>query len=169
MKQSRFFLIFAAMVLAQALASGCLNLSRFIMLSILPSLIVCLPLKWRPWFGVLLAFVAGLAVDFLGTGMLGLSSMALMPVALLRDRFFELLFGDEVFARSEDVPLSRQSGGKVFIVTALSSALYMLVAVWAEAAGTCPFGFLLLRWALSTAVSALVGYFVVNLLFSDKR
>lgn len=168
MKTSRLVTYCLALVLFQVVISSFLDVWPYLSLSLLPLLIVCIPPKVNSWTLLLIAFAAGVAVDFLSTGMLGLCSIALLPVAFLKTGAFRLVFGDEIFARDNNIPLARQSVDKIVLVTFLAVAVYFFIYVWVETAGTRPFWFCATKWALSTLVSTLVSVFCFNILFTDK-
>ena len=79
-----FTLAYLILVVAQVLICNYFHVTQYVMLSILPAMILCLPPKCGTTASLLIAFVTGLAVDFLADGVPGLNAMALLPVAMLR-------------------------------------------------------------------------------------
>lgn len=168
MKNSQFFLFYFFLMLAQVLICAFLDLSQYVVLSILPMLVMCIPIIFDTWAIVIIAFVTGFLVDFLSTGMLGETSIALMVVAFIRNPLLLALYGDEILTRRDGVPLSRQGGLKIFLTLLLFTAVYFLIFVWVDAAGTRPFWFNLVRWLSSTVASSLVALVTMDLLFTEK-
>ena len=103
MKSSRFFAIYLCYVLLQVLLCNYLNLTYYLTLSILPVLVLLIPVRYSTITAMLIAAASGFLVDFLGDGVLGLNMLALIPVGLVRNGLLNLVFGQEVFAHKEDV------------------------------------------------------------------
>ena len=82
--------------LAQAALWNYANFSQYLLIVFLPAMLLCLPIGRSPVHTMAVAFVTGLLMDFLVTGQLGLTSLALVPVALLRRPVIRLVFGAEL-------------------------------------------------------------------------
>ena len=120
----KYFLLF----LAQAVLWNYFNFSQYIVIAILPAMILCLPISRSTAEAMLIAFVTGVAMDFLVTGQLGLTSFALVPVALIRRGVISLVFGSELFARGEELSV-RRLGWLKFVPAVLLIAV-ACCAVW---------------------------------------
>ena len=83
MKNS-FALTYILLTVAQMILSNYFHFTPFMMMTILPVMVFCIPTKIDSVRAMLIAFVTGLAVDFFAEGTLGLNAMSLVPVALLR-------------------------------------------------------------------------------------
>ncbi len=164
MKDYRFIIVFASLALVQVVMCNFVNLSRFVVLSILPALVLMLPTRWDNIRMMLTAFVLGFAVDFFSTGMLGLTSFALVPVALSRGFITGLLFGDELESREGELSVTRFGILKFILATLILCAIYFLLYVWIDAAGTMKFWECALRFLLSTLLSTPVCVLVAKLL-----
>ena len=113
---------------------------------------------------LLLASVSALAVDFFTNGVLGLSICALLPVAFARNALIRLVFGTELLSRQEDISIHKQGPAKVLLAILLATALFFLIYIPVDCAGTRPAGFMALRMLLSTILSTAVSYYVAGLL-----
>lgn len=164
MKQYRFVIVFVLLVMVQVVMCNFLNLSRYAVLSYLPVMIMMLPLRWRAIPMMAFAFALGFITDFFSTGMLGLTSVALVPVGLARGGIISIMFGDELGAREGELSLSRFGIPKFVLATLLLCALYFIVYVWADSAGTMTFWQGALRFLLSTLISTPVCVFVATIL-----
>ena len=164
MKGYRFILICAILLVAQVLLGNYFPLSRYVLISVLPAIILLLPLDTRPIVAMLLSFALGFAVDFFSTGRLGLSSLALVPVGLVREAVITMVFGDELSARSEELSLQRLGIPKMALASLLLCAVFFLVYIWADSAGTVAFWPCAIRFVLSVVVSTPVSLFVARLL-----
>ena len=115
MKQTRFLINFLLLLIVQICIANFFRLSQYVMVSILPAMIL------------LIAFVSGLAVDLLSDGMLGLNVLALVPVAFCRLGIIRLIFGDEIFARKEDISVPRQGIWKMSVAILMALALFLFI------------------------------------------
>ena len=146
----KFILLF----LAQVAVWNYFNFTPYLFVVFLPALILCLPLGYGTVRTMLIAFVAGLAADFLVSGQLGMTSFALVPVALMRQSVVRLAFGSELFARGEDLSFHRQGWQKFLLCTAILTAIYLLVHIWVDSAGMYSLGFCAIKFGISLPVSS---------------
>lgn len=164
MRNSKFWITYAVLVVAQILLCECLHLSQLLSLWFLPMMILCVPIRHSTPFLLVLAFVTGLAVDVLSHGVLGLTSAALLPVALLRNLTIRLVCGAEVFSRGEDISVRRQGVLKMGLSTMLLTAVFLVIYVVADGAGVRPGWFNFLRILLSLVLDTVVSMLLVNTL-----
>ena len=169
MKKSGFWLIYLALLVAQLLLSTYANFSPYVMVTLLPVMVLCIPIRVDTLPAMLIAFASGLLVDFLSEGLLGLNALALVPVAFARNPIIQLIFGGEIFAREEDFSIHRSGFWKVAVAILLSTALFVAVYVWADGAGTRPLLYNAIRFAASLLVSTGLSLLVVDLLAPDSR
>ena len=169
MRKAGFYFVFVLLVVLQMLICNYFNLSAYVMLSILPVLILCVPLRLPTFWTMVLAFATGLAVDLLSEGILGLNALALVPVAYVRKEVIRLVFGAELFARKEDFSIRKSGLGKVILAIFLVQALFLLVYIWADGAGSRPFSFNVLRFAASLAAGCVVSLLIIDILAPDSR
>lgn len=167
MKQSRFFVIFALLAVAQILLNNYLNLSQWVVVTLLPAMIMCVPQRINTVLTMLIAFGVSLLVDFLSTGVMGLTAVALVPVALLRNPFLHLVFGTEIFERQEKISIGRHGILKIALVQALALLVYLIIYIIADGAGTRPVWFNLVRLLLSTIVGTAVSILTFVILSSE--
>ena len=169
MKKSGFWLIYLLLLLAQLLLSTYANFTPYVMVTLLPVMVLCMPIRVGTILAMVVAFASGLAVDLLSEGLLGLNALALVPVAFSRDFIIRLIFGGELFAREEDFSIHRNGFWKVLVAIVLSTALFLVVYIWADGAGTRPLLFNAIRFGASLVASTLLSLLVVNLLAPDSR
>ncbi len=168
MKQTRFFLVYLILLIVQICIFNYFRLSQFVVLSILPVMVLLIPIRNSTTTAMIIAFLSGLAVDFLSDGLLGLNTMALVPVAFARNGIIRLVCGSEIFAREEDITIPKQGLWNMSIAITMALGLYLLIYVWADAAGTRPFWFCLARFGASLLASALVSLFAADILATDR-
>ena len=167
MKQGRYLLFYILLVIAQILLNNYLNLTQYVVVTLLPAMIMSLPQRLNTPFALLIAFGVGFAVDFLSTGMLGLTCAALVPVALIRLPLMHLVFGVEIFERQESVSISRHGIWKIALTLALALLPYLVIYIIADGAGTRPMWFNLIRLLLSTLIGTAISLLVFEILSSE--
>ncbi|MGI6313146.1 MAG: hypothetical protein ACOXZI_02275 [Candidatus Cryptobacteroides sp.] len=162
--RKHYRLIYFLLVIVQVMLGNLLNLGPYIIISLLPLLILSIPIKHNDAAIMLVAFATAFTVDFFTHGILGLSVVALLPVAFLRRWIVVLVFGNEVYSRGEEISVKKQGLVKMILSLLIATAIFFAIYVWVDAAGTRSFGFNLLRWFLSTLISAPVQLLLSGLL-----
>lgn len=170
MKNGRLIVIYLIFVIAQIILNNVFNLSQYILISFLPAMIVCLPSRYNTGINLGIAFVIGFIVDFFSTGMIGMSSMALLPVALARNSLLSLIFGEEYFTRREDMLSDIQGFRRTLACVEISLILYLSVYIFVDSAGTRPFGYNLLKFIISFLICSAASVFIIsNFSTKDSR
>ncbi len=167
MRQSRPFLTFAILTVIQMMICNYINITPYVTISILPVAILCLPIQKRTIGIMIPAFLAGLVVDYLSDGILGLNALALVPVAFFRNIIISVVFGPGLFARKEDMSIYKHGLLKISSASILALSIFLIIYIAADGAGTRPFTFNLLRFGCSIVASYLISFPVV-LIFSNK-
>ena len=160
----KFLLLFAA----QLLLWNYFNFSQYVFIAFLPAMLLCLPVGQGSIRVMALAFVLGLAADFLVNGQLGLTSLALVPVAAVRRWVIQLVFGNELIARGEELSFRRQRLAKFVIAILMLTAVFLLVYLWVDSAGMYPLGFLAIKFAASLLASTALSLAVAYLLLEES-
>ena len=168
-KNIDFFRVYGLLVVGQLLICNYFHLTPYIMLTILPTMVLCIPLRFSTPVTLAIAFGSALLVDLLSDGVAGLNLLALLPVAYLRQPLIRAVFGDGLFAREEDFSLRRSGVGKVATLLFLGQAIFLSLYVWADGAGVRPFWFNAVRFSASLLAGWLLSFFVVDLLSPDDR
>ena len=167
--KKNFVLLYILLVAAQMLICNYLHVSPDLMLTLLPVLVLCLPTKVSTAAAMLIAFVTGLSVDLIAEGALGINTVALLPVALLRRSICDFIFGEELVVRGEDFSIRKYGLPKVLFALFLVLALFLVIYLWADGAATRPLLFNLIRFGVSLAAGMLLGIAVVDMLMPDDR
>ena len=158
MRKSYTTLVYLLLVVVQILLCNYFHVTPYITLSILPIMILCLPLKISTVAAMIIAFVTGLSVDFLAEGLIGINALALVPVAYVRKSLIGFVFGEDLISRGEDFSIRKNGLGEV-------SMAILLV----HGAGTRPFWFNAARFGASLAAGYLVALLLVDTLVPDSR
>ena len=168
MRQPGFWLIYLILLAAQIVLCDCMYLTQLVSLWFLPMMVLCTPVRYDTPVLLAIAFLTGLAVDLLSQGVIGLCTASLLPVALCRNLLIRLVFGNEVFLRGEDISIRRQGVPKMALAISLASALYLLVFIIADSAGTRPFWFNAGRFLLSLLAGTILSVFLAGTLKPDE-
>lgn len=89
------------LIAIQLLLDNYLDLGIYIYLFIVPYFILFLPYRYKTIPTMFLAFFAGLAIDFLSNGVLGLNAGALTTMALFRQSFMQLVVNEQSMDKYE--------------------------------------------------------------------
>lgn len=166
MRLDAFTLKFFLLLVAQVLVWNFLDFSQYVTVVFIPGMLLCIPIERSGSYTMILAFICGLFVDFF-CGVIGLTSLALVPVAYGRRLVIRLVFGGEVFARNEDISFKRQNWSRILLAIIIMTAIFLAVYIIADGAGTRTIWFNIMRFAASLTVSSFVSLFTADILCSD--
>ena len=167
--KNRFVLTYVLLVIAQMLLCNYFHFTPYIMLTILPIMVFCIPTRVSVFWTLIIAFVTGLAVDYFAEGIIGLNTAALLPVAILRRTLIEAIFGPEPFEQEENITVKKYGLAKVSLAIFIITAIFLLIYNIADCAGTRPFIFILAKVCLSLLASYILSLLAINLLSYDDR
>lgn len=169
MKNS-FTLTYILLTVAQMILSNYFHFTPYMMITILPVMVLCIPTKTDTIAAMLIAFLTGLSVDFFAEGTLGINALSLVPVALLRKPIISMLFGNEPFEQKESVTVRKYGMARVSLAIILMTSVFLLIYILADCAGTRPFWFIGTCLSLSLLASYLSSILIINLLtYEDRR
>ena len=170
MKTRRNFIIpYLLLVFAQMVIANYFHLSSFITLSILPVMVLCIPLGTSTIAAMFIAFATGMSVDLLAEGVYGLNTAALLPVAFLRKPLVGAIFGKDHIIREEDFSFKKNGAGKIILAITIVQAIFLLIYILADGAATRSFLFNLARFAASLATGIIVSIGVAAVITPDDR
>ena len=125
MKGQNFGLLFFLLVIGQVILCNFTNLGPYITLSLLPAMILCVPLTVSTPMCMLLAFATGLSVDWLSEGLIGINAAALIPVALMRKPLIRFFLGEDIITRSDSFSIRKNGAGKISTILLLSILIFL--------------------------------------------
>ncbi len=168
--RNSFALTYILLTVAQMILSNYFHFTPYVMVTILPTMVLCIPTKTDTAGAMLIAFVTGLAVDFFAEGALGINALSLVPVALLRKPVIGIFFGNEPFEQQENISIKKYGFVRVSFVVTLMTLLFLLIYFAADCAGTRPFWFVATCTGLSTLASYIASVCILNqLTYEDRR
>jgi len=171
MRQARvdYDMAYMILVVSQLLVCNYLHVSPYLMLSILPVLVLTIPIRVGTVGAMIIAFITGFAVDILAEGLLGINALALVPVAFIRRPLITLLFGNEMFSREEDFSVHKNGFFKVFVAIVSVQALFLVIYIWADGAATRPLWFNALRFGVSLVAGVVISLLLIDTLAPDDK
>ena len=169
MKKSSYFALYICFLALQILICNYLNVGFLLTLCILPVIVLLIPIRFSTITAMIIAFVSGLLVDMLGDGLLGLNALAIVPVALSRNGLLRFIFGREVFVHKEDVTIKKYGIVKFTTFIAIAQALFLLIYITADGAGTRQFWFNASRFGISLVAGTLLSLLIAQALTKDYR
>lgn len=164
-----FGLLYSLLLICQVLLCNYFQFTPYAMLTLLPAMILCVPLTISTTGCMILAFGSGLAVDWIAEGVIGLNASALIPVALLRKPLIRIFFGEDLITRKDSFSLRKYGMAKVSAAILSCLAVFLVIYIFLDGAGTKPLWFNLSRGGITLLCSYLVSLIVVNTLTPDDR
>ena len=164
-----FGLTYILLILGQMMICNFTNLGPYVMLSMLPAMIMCIPTSVSTIACMGIAFASGLSVDWLAEGILGLNAASLVPVALARKGIIRLFLGEDLLARNDSFSIRKNGVQKISLVAIASCAIFLAVYIFLDGAGLRPFSFCIIRFGVSMACCWLLSLLVVHILIPNDR
>ena len=162
-------ILYTLLVIGQILLCNYGQFGPYVMLTLLPAMVFCIPTNIGTALGMLIAFVSGFAVDWLSEGILGLNAAAILPVALMRKSMIKIFLGEDLINRGDRFSYKKNGITKIIICLTICTAVFLAVYIFLDGAGTRPLGFCLTKGGISLACSLLLGAIIVNVLSPDDR
>ena len=160
MKRPADIFYFVLLFLLQLVISDYVHLGPWISLSLIPLLLLLLPLSYRPQVVLLIAFGLGLGLDILSDGVPGLNAFAAVLAAAPRKFFYRILVNADRQDKTE-VPVIPEIGlGKYLKYLAVLAAIYLAASVLVDCISFRPASFIAVKflasWVASTALCLLL-------------
>lgn len=160
----KFTLKYLLLVLLQILILSFCNFSQFLLLCFLPTMILLLDLRRGAVASMLIAFLTGLAVDFLSGSPLGLTAFALVPVGAFRFLVIRGAIGPDSIDHGDRISFARNGFKDMFVAILLVTAIFLFFYIVVDSAGTRPFWIDLVKFGVSLLVSSILSAFVARIL-----
>ena len=164
-----FGILYCLLVICQALLCNYFQFTPYITLTILPAMILCIPLTISTIACLIITFMTALATDWLAEGIIGLNAVALLPVAILRKPIIGLFIGEDLITRQDSFSFRKNGAAKVNAAILTALTLFMIIYIIFDGAGTRPSWFNLARGAASLACSWIISIIAVNTLAPEDR
>ncbi len=165
---TKFIVTWILLVVCQIVICDCIFLGPMVTVTMLPALVMFLPLYTRTEVSMLIAFAAGFAVDWLSDGVLGLNMAALVPVALMQKPLVRLFIGEDTVVRTEALSVGKSGWMRMLALVTVATAVFLLIYVVLDGAGERSFGFTAARFGCSLAASLPLMAIVIHI-FSTRN
>ena len=170
MKVSQHFgILYSLLLIGQIVLCNYAALGPYVVLTMLPAMIMCLPTTLRTSTCMFIAFASGLCVDWLSEGILGLNAAAAVLVALLRNGIIKIFLGEDLITRGDRFSVRKNGLSKIMVAMFTANILYLGIYILLDGAGTRPALFSLTRAGVSTACCLVLSLIVTNILSPDDR
>ena len=160
-------LTYILMVIVQMFICNYFHFSMYVTLSMLPAMVLCIPLSVNTSLAMVIAFATGLATDVFSDAVLGLNAMSLVPVALARKYIIRTFIGEETVEREESFSFHKNGLGKVSASIALCELIFFAIYIIMDGAGTRPVWFNISRLCASMAASYILSLIAIHMLSSE--
>ena len=164
-----FGILYILMVIGQVIMCNYTHLGPYIMLSMLPAMILCLPTKFSTITCMAIAFASGFAVDWLSEGLIGINIASLVPVALVRNGVIKIFLGEDLITRGDRFSFRKNGISKISAAVIILLAIYLGIYIFLDGAGSRPSLFNLTKFGLSLSCSFIISLIIINVLTPDDR
>jgi hypothetical protein len=166
MNKAGDILFFALLFILQLVISDYVHLGPWVCLTLIPLLILSIPLSHSPHAVLLIAFALGLGLDVLSDGVPGLNAFAAVLAAAPRKFFYRILVNADRQDKTE-VPKIREVGLMKYLrYLGILTAIYLLAYIVLDCVSFRPPLFLLgkfiISWVASTALCLLLSLSLQN-------
>lgn len=161
--------LFIFLLICQIALCNFAHLGPYIMLSILPAMIMCIPLTVGTAGCMMIAFLTGLSVDWLSEGLIGINAAALIPVALARKTLIRVILGEDMINRMDSFSIRKNGLGKISTLMIAAGIIFLAVYITLDGAGTRPFWFCASRFGASLLANTALAVLTADILSPDDR
>lgn len=170
MKVSQHFgILYCLLLIGQVVLCNYAALGPYIMLTMLPAMIMCIPTTVSTAACMLIAFASGLAVDWLSEGLIGLNAAAAVPVALIRNGAVKIFLGEDLITRGDRFSIKKNGLFKIAVVMFTALVVYLGIYIFLDGAGTRPAWFSFTRLGVSAVCCMVLSLIVTGILSPDDR
>lgn len=164
-----FGILYSLLLICQIILCNFSPLGPYITLSMLPAMILCMPLTINTVVCMFIAFGSGLAVDWLSEGLIGINASSLIPVALARKSIIRIFFGEDLITRKDRFSFNKYGTAKVSAALLTSLTIFLAFYVVLDGAGTRGPWFNLAYFGASLFSNWLLALVVTHILTPDDR
>lgn len=164
-----FGILYTLMVIGQVILCNYTQLGPYILLSMLPAMVLCIPTSVSTISCMLIAFASGLSVDWLSEGLLGLNTAAILPVALARKSIIKVFMGEDLISRGDSFSYRKNGFAKISAAHSICLITFLSIYIILDVAGTLPTGFCIIKGIVSFICNFFLAILVTNILSPDDR
>ena len=161
--------LYICLLICQIALCNFAHLGPYVMLSVLPAMIMCIPLSVGTAGCMLIAFLSGLSVDWLSEGLIGINAASLVPVALARTTLIRVILGEDMINRKDSFSIRKNGLGKILTLMIAAGIIFLAIYITLDGAGTRPFWFRATRFGVSLLANTGLAILTANILSPDDR
>lgn len=140
----------------QCLLDNYADLGLYLRIVIIPFVILMLPYRYKTISTMIIAFLLGLTVDIFTSGVLGLNAGAMTAVAFVRQKVLHSILDERNMERHDSPDIIVLGLGKGLFYVMFHYIVFFTAYTLLDNMGFAPFGLILSKILLSTAVSGLI-------------
>ena len=164
-----FWIYYFLLLIGQIVLCNYFPFSTYVVMSMLPFMVMCIPLTVGTAGCMFITFFSGLAVDWLSEGLIGINAASAVPIALMRKPFIRFFLGEDIITRSDSFSFRKNGVGKISFIILISTLLFLGIYIFLDGAGTRPTWFNLARTGISLVCNYVLALIVTNILTVDDR
>ncbi len=164
-----FGILYSLLLICQIVICNFSPLGPYIMLTMLPAMILCIPLTVSNIWCMVIAFASGLAVDWLSEGLIGINAASLIPVAFVRKGVIRIFFGEDLITRNDSFSFNKFGVLKVSAALFTATAIFLAFYILLDGAGTRPAWFNWTYFGASLVCNCILALLVTHILTPDDR
>ena len=164
-----FGTLYILLLIGQIILCNYGQFSPYILLTILPAMVLCIPPSISTISGMLIAFASGLSIDWLSEGLIGLNTAAILPVALLRKGIIKIFMGEDLITRGDRFSYRKNGFAKISTAHTVCLLVFLTLYIILDGAGTRSTSFCLIKGGLSFVCNFLLAIIITNILSPDDR
>ena len=165
--QLKYATLGALLIICQILLSEYVNIWPLLYIAIFPQFIILLPPSINKMAHLLIAFVLGLAIDIFADGVLGLNAAALVAMAYMRPSLLKITLSKTNLDNTDNQPLLPRTIEiqKLAMLDACMLAVFFLVYILLDSAGSFPFWYTILKIAVCVIANGIISLICSKVLF----
>ncbi len=168
-KEQNFWVYYFFLLIFQIALCNFSPVGPYISLTLLPAMVLCMPLTVGSIGCMLIAFASGLAVDWMSEGLIGINAASLVPIAFARKGIIRLFFEEDLITRKDRFSFNRYGVAKVSAALVSVTAIFLLVYILLDVAGTRPQWFIWASFGASLLCNWPLALLVARILTPDDR
>lgn len=164
-----FWIYYFLLIIGQVILCNYFPFNTYVVLSMLPAMLICIPLSISTIGCMFLAFFSGLAVDWMSEGLIGLNAASAVPVALMRKTLIRVFLGEDLISRQDNFSFRKNGTAKISMVMAFAGLIFFGIYIVLDGAGTRSASFNLIRLGASFICNLPIALIVTGTLTPDDR
>lgn len=164
-----FGILYILMLICQIVICNFSPIGPYVVLTALPAMVLCIPLTVSIPGCMVIAFLSGLAVDWLAEGLIGINAASLLPVALARNGLIRIFFGEDLINRKDSFSFNKYGTAKISAALLTALTIFLAFYIILDGAGTRPTWLNLSYFGASLVCNWILSLLVTRILTPDDR